>query len=92
MVAIVQQLPNRKRPRADGLEVIKPTAQQMLEAKGHHLEEWMKGKVLEGATCPAPKIWGHPQESKPWLVPTGHNLQWGSFTLNNTGAGGHMFQ
>eukprot|EP00973_Karenia_brevis_P006401 870766-Karenia_brevis.AAC.1 len=68
MVAVVQQLPNRKRPRADGLDVIKPSAQQVLEAKGHQIEtrgqrlhcmmcgqEWRKGKVLEGDTCPGPQ-------------------------------------
>eukprot|EP00973_Karenia_brevis_P048653 6754006-Karenia_brevis.AAC.1 len=67
MVAIVQQIPNRKAAQGGRLEVIRPSAQQVLEAKGHQMEargqrlycmmcgqEWARGKVA-GGDCPGPK-------------------------------------
>eukprot|EP00973_Karenia_brevis_P010776 1458581-Karenia_brevis.AAC.1 len=89
MVAIVQQIPSRKVAQGGQLVVSKPTAQQQLEAKGHQMDskgqrlyclmcgqEWAKGKVSVGGDCPGPSIWGFPQRDKPWLVPTGHDIQW----------------
>eukprot|EP00973_Karenia_brevis_P039725 5483334-Karenia_brevis.AAC.1 len=61
MVAVVQQLPNRRKPQGNTLEVLRPSAQQALEANGHQIEcrghryhcmmcgqEWGKGRKSEG--------------------------------------------
>eukprot|EP00973_Karenia_brevis_P031425 4335030-Karenia_brevis.AAC.1 len=29
---------------------------------------------------------------RPWVVPSGHDIQWGHHTLNNQGPGGHKLQ
>eukprot|EP00973_Karenia_brevis_P061658 8575275-Karenia_brevis.AAC.1 len=68
MVAIVQQLPTRRKPQGSTLVVVKPSALQILEAKGHQVtqrgqrhhcmmcgQEWGKEKQMEGMTCPGPK-------------------------------------
>eukprot|EP00973_Karenia_brevis_P033062 4562372-Karenia_brevis.AAC.1 len=55
-------------------------------------QEWAKGKQGVGEACPGPKIRGYPQQNRPWLVPTGHDLQWGQHALCNTGIGGHKLQ
>eukprot|EP00973_Karenia_brevis_P033157 4574608-Karenia_brevis.AAC.1 len=73
MVASVQQLPSRRVAQGTQLSIIRPTARDHLEAKGHQLaenglrlcchmcgEEWAKGKQGVGGECPGPAIWGVP--------------------------------
>eukprot|EP00973_Karenia_brevis_P068609 9541300-Karenia_brevis.AAC.1 len=55
-------------------------------------QEWAKGKQGVGGDCLGPKVWGYPQQNRPWLVPTRQNLQWGQHAICNTGLGGHKLQ
>eukprot|EP00973_Karenia_brevis_P030541 4212246-Karenia_brevis.AAC.1 len=76
----------------DTLWVPKPTANEMLSPFNHTVEArqgrlicQMCGQVwldhrqqLGDMTCPGPTIWGIPQLTRPWLVPPGTDIQWGS--------------
>eukprot|EP00973_Karenia_brevis_P068789 9563479-Karenia_brevis.AAC.1 len=42
--------------------------------------------------CPGPEIWGVPQRNRPWIVPPGHDIHWGSHSVLNNGPGGHKLQ
>eukprot|EP00973_Karenia_brevis_P020060 2752773-Karenia_brevis.AAC.1 len=39
-----------------------------------------------------PTIWGTLQLNRPWLVPPGTDIQWGSDKVNKTGVQGHGLQ
>eukprot|EP00973_Karenia_brevis_P077322 10741334-Karenia_brevis.AAC.1 len=55
-------------------------------------QEWAKGRSLVGGKCPGPTIWGQPQQNRPWLVPEGNNMEWGTRTIINAGPEGHKLQ
>eukprot|EP00973_Karenia_brevis_P088403 12258346-Karenia_brevis.AAC.1 len=42
--------------------------------------------------CPGPAIWGTPQANRPWLVPPGSDIQWGSNKVHSTGPQEHRLQ
>eukprot|EP00973_Karenia_brevis_P023089 3179704-Karenia_brevis.AAC.1 len=55
-------------------------------------QEWAKGRSQVGGECPGPRISGQPQQNRPWLVPAGNHLQWGTHTIINEGPQGHKLQ
>eukprot|EP00973_Karenia_brevis_P005085 698542-Karenia_brevis.AAC.1 len=87
-------MPTRAKVLKDTLGVTKPTVKDMLKSMGHHIDTqegnlkcqhcrqiWQAKKhTVENEICPGPAIWGIPQVNKPWIVPPGQDIQWGSIT------------
>eukprot|EP00973_Karenia_brevis_P053043 7374796-Karenia_brevis.AAC.1 len=50
------------------------------------------GRGPKGQTAVPQCPGGTPQRDRPWLVPPGHKLQWGTHHILNTGPQGHKLQ
>eukprot|EP00973_Karenia_brevis_P090020 12400592-Karenia_brevis.AAC.1 len=48
--------------------------------------------MVDQEQCPGPQVWGLPQMNRPWVIPRGHDTQWGTYKAVNTGPQGHKLQ